>query len=983
MKWSFRFRSARQPGVVGRGDVVGQGDVVGRGVMAMRRLVPAVVWVGVWYCMQAAFSFAQDTTSSRGAHAGERPASASGPSLDASGQGMPGIPARAPQAQSSSQAPPSGTDIASPPSTLPAPFGTSAPTYLPPGQTGMEQMGEAQRQGILPPTDAAQANDIAITEGTPKDDAGLRKQGMPVQRLEPFGRAFFVPARKKIADLERRIIRGEATLPNLAARDALAGFVGPLEMVTSSVYAGIPHRYVLTPGDQITLSYWARTLDLQTLPLVVDAVGEVSLPKVGKMVARGMTLDAFQNNVRAALARVTVNDLELIATLDRLKSMQIFITGSAFRPGSYAVSAVTTLFNALYAAGGPTDEGSLRDVRLIRGGQTIRIDFYDYLMRGDSQNDLPLHSGDTIFIPRLDRSVGIGGEVARPAIYEIKEGEHLAALVDLAGGVKSTGILQRVQIQSLSPHRERLVKEVDLATGAAAPNTPLYDGDRVTIFPVLPDAMNQIMLEGSVERPGAYELKPDMRVSDLFSEINRPLGEALMERADILRLNADKKTTTLYSIDLARALEEDPRHDLPLASLDRVIVYSKFAVAFHPSRIVSIFGAVTRPGVYVRSDAMRLSDLLLIAGGVLPGAHEKIEVARARASGEVALLQIGLPPDRILPESEDILLQDEDIVSLRKKSDFFDKPLFATLAGEVRYPGVYALKSRAERISDLVRRAGGLMDTAYPKGSIFTRNPAFMSFEAQRSDLALVLRVINQMNTLEYERRRAKNQYLLAKERGGASGPSGTSAPAATLPIKETETLEEAIALSQVPGTAQSTAGAAGSLVGGLVSTLEEGLSSVSKARQFGADEMQPSNRILVSIAEALRQPGGGSDLVLREGDTLTIPTAPVTVHVIGAVMRPSTIAYAAGKEGAHYVAQSGGLAPDADEDKILVSRVDSSILPIESVEAIEAGDMIFVPPKVVSLDVLTTVDKVIDVIKFTLVTLAGVGTFIALIGLL
>ncbi len=828
------------------------------------------------------------------------------------------------------------------------------------------QAGEAKRT-------AEETNSVE----KPQDAMGSSKEKERPRPLQDFGRNFFEPARKRILGMEKKILNGTLLLPELAQRDALLGFVGPLEMVTSSVYAAIPHRYVLTPGDQVTLTFWGTGLDLQKMTLIVSEQGDVTLPRVGQMVVRGMTLDTFQKNAKTALTRVTVKDLDLIATLDRLKSIQIFVTGEAFRPGSYAVSAVTTLFNALYAAGGPSDLGSLRDIRLLRDQQTIRVDLYDYLLRGDSQNDLPLQAGDTVFIPQRHRSISMRGEVNRPALYELKEQEQLLALIDLAGGIKTTGILQNVLIHSLSPNKERIVREVNLAQGA--PDTLVYDGDEVEVSAVLPEITNQVILKGSVERPGVYELKGNMRLSDLFSETNRPLGETDLERADLIRLNEDRKTTRLIPIHLGRALAGDPQQNILLAWMDKVVVYSKFDVAFYPSRVVTALGAIQKPGTYPRADGMHLRDLLLEVGGVLPGYHEVMEVARARSDGEITLLQIDIPGLLRQDETQNILLQDEDIVSVRKKSEFFDKPIFVTVQGEVKYPGAYALKTRADRLSDLIQRSGGLTESAYAKGSIFTRKRQYIPSDAQRGDLVRVNQVVNRINDIDYERQVARNQYLLIQDQGAQAVTRASSTPV----VRSSGTVAESVAIGQLPGVAETAGQAAGQAVGGIIDAIQDLPSVVSRARTFTDADLLPVERVIIDVVNAMAHPEGVRNLTLNSGDTLEVPVRSETISVVGAVIRPTVIVHESGKALKHYIARSGGYTQDAHPEGTLVLKMDGAIMPVDEVKTLEAGDMVYVPPKVMSAEIVTTMDKVLDMIKFTLTTAASVGAFIALIGLL
>ncbi len=965
------------------------------------------------------------------------------------------------------------------PATAGAPLqGTSPPPVLPssltPEQT-QKAMEVLQKQPspsdpTSDPTKEAKKETQEVPQET-KQQEGLASisPGMPSEGQ--FGMDFFAPARKRILALENQIISGQVTLPGLQQKDALSGFVGPLEMVTSSVYAAIPQRYVLSPGDTVTLVFWGKILELQKVSLVVEKTGEVTLPKVGKIVVQGMTLDQFQNAAKLALRRVTETELEVIATLDQLRSLQIFMTGEAFRPGSYAVSAVTTLFNALHASGGPSDKGSLRDIRLIRNQQTIRVDFYDYLLRGESHNDIPLQAGDTIFIAPIQRSVKVRGEVNRPATYELQATEDIATLIQLAENIKASGMLQRLFVHTLSPNKERVVTEVSFVDGRPAPTLPLYDGDTVDVQPVLPVIKNLVTLEGSVERPGTYELKEGYRVADLFSEINKPLAETYIERADIIRLNEDFKTTTLIPIHLGKALAGDPAHNLLLASLDRVIVYSQFEVAFYPKRVVSIsgmvqkpgeytrsddmtikdllvmaggtladaymermdmirfnkdfktttlipihlgkalagdpahnlllasldrvivysqfevafypkrvvslFGAVQKPGEYLRSDGMTIRDLLVMGGGVLPGHVELLELARARSDVTIKTFTLDIQKIYQNDPKENILLDDEDIVMVRKRSSFFDRPLAVTINGEVAYPGTYVLKTRHERLADMIKKAGGPTQDAYLKGAVYTRRKDLFSSEQQRNDLALVNSVINTINELDFSRQVARNQFLTMKE-GIKQGQSTSTGVFADRGSVTGASPEKAAAFAVAP----SVAIAAGETVEKAIETTEAIPSVVSHARQFTEDQLQPTERMVVNIARALSHPNGPDNIMMKENDTITLSTEPTVVNIAGAVMRPTAVVYHKKMDVEDYIHLSGGYAEDANQDKVMVLRVDGSIQPLEEVDDIEKGDIIYVPPKVVGLTIVERMDKITEMVKFFLTTAASVAVFLNLIKL-
>ncbi|MBI3352178.1 MAG: SLBB domain-containing protein [Nitrospirae bacterium] len=890
-----------------------------------------------------------------------------------------------------------------------------------------------------------------------------------IQPLKRFGLSFFEPARARLLSIEKGLREGRL-LPKGTEKNAVSGFVGPLDMVSSYVNTTIPPNYLLNPGDKVIVYYWGDNIELTTLNLLLDEKGEAGIPKAGRIVARGMTLAQFQDAVKSQLERALHMKIILIATLDNLKSIQIYITGEVFRPGSYAVSSVTSLFNALYASGGPGDLGSLREIKLLRKGSTATVDFYDYLLNGNSKYDQPLQAGDVIFISKAEKVVAIEGEVQRPGIYELKKEEGLKDLFTLAGGIKPSGVLQRIHIKSVVPNKQRVLVDVDISKNTPGSNPELYDGDAVSVLSILPGIENKVTVEGKVERPGEYELKKNMKISDLFSEINRPLGEAYMDRADILRVNDDKRTTTLISVNLGKALSKDPEDDLPLRPLDRVMIYSKWDVRFLPPRTVAVSGAVQRPdnyersdgmrikdllfkagnvmpdayleradllrfdfdterythiplniekvlqegspenillqdrdslrvytlkektfipehkitvlgsvqrpGVYTRFEGMRLNDLLMMAGGPLPGVDDKIEVAKAMSEGHTRILPVHLSFLLKGDETQNILLDDEDVVTVNRNSDFYERPRWIKITGEVKNPGIYALYGKNDRLSDLIGRAGGTTEFAYRKGTIFMRKKENIPSDIQKNDTLQVNRILDALNALEYDRQVVRNRLLLEKEFGHKEAlpqPFSANAPIVT----SGASVAQAAAVGMAPGVAH----AAGQTVAETADLFGPLPGVAGKARKLGDVELKQSERIIINLEDALHKKGGEDDPVVMEGDTLWIPQKEETVSVIGAVMRPTTVHFSSLKVK-DYIKWAGDYAFDANTGKVLVMRVDGKILPADEVKAVEAGDIIYVPTKVMSVEIIETADKVIGVIKYAVTTVASVVVFIALLHL-
>jgi protein involved in polysaccharide export with SLBB domain len=359
----------------------------------------------------------------------------------------------------------------------------------------------------------------------------------------------------------------------------------------------------------------------------------------------------------------------------------------------------------------------------------------------------------------------------------------------------------------------------------------------------------------------------------------------------------------------------------------------------------------------------------------VPGSVEKIEIAKARSEGQIKVIAADLELLHKGDESQNVLLEDGDAVMVRKKSGFYDSPRWVTVRGEVKYPGTYALFGKEDKISDVIERAGGLTRYAHPKGAVLTRKREHFPSDEQRRDVVVANKIINALNELEYSRQIARNQWLLQKELlGKAERPqiSGTGTPV----VATSGTPSEAAAIGMAPGVAQ----AAGEVAGGIIRTFESAPGVVSRSRILGKPELQQAERVIINLKDALK--GRGKDVVLMDGDTIHIPEKVEIVSVVGAITRPTTIHFTDNSKVDYYIQNSGGYTDDANAKRALVMRVDGSIIPADKVKYVEEGDIIYVPPKVISLDIVERIDKVIDVVKFTLMTVSSVAVFITLIGL-
>ncbi len=489
--------------------------------------------------------------------------------------------------------------------------------------------------------------------------------------------------------------------------------------------------------------------------LEVTREGFVVIPQVGQVFVANLTLDQVSEvlyrrlrSVYSGIGREASASTRFYVTIVRLRTNQVFVIGEAAAPASYQVASVGTMLTALYGAGGPSDVGSLRNIELRRGGQVVsRLDVYDYLIRGDARGDARLETGDVVFIPIHGPRVAIEGEVIRPSTYELRQGETLRDLLEMAGGFTASAARRRVLVTRIVPAalrdsaggRDRTVLDItsdDLASGLG-PSLPLADGDRVQVFEIAERLRNRIVVEGAVWSPGPQGFESGLRLSDAL----RRAGGVRPEVKDVIieRLLSDQSRRTLRAVfsDTLGALVED----MLLQEDDSIRVFS--TAEFRPDRFVAINGAVVRDGRYEWREGMTLRDLVHLAGGLEDGAYlVHAEVARLpeqRAPGVLArtvtvpldstyLLERGLdgrylgPPGIAAPlkGAPDFPLAPYDnVLILRQPEWLLERRV--TIRGEVNFPGTYALLTKGDRVSDLINRAGGLLPTAYPEGAVFTR----------------------------------------------------------------------------------------------------------------------------------------------------------------------------------------------------------------------------------------------------------------------
>ncbi|MDF1543922.1 MAG: SLBB domain-containing protein [bacterium] len=485
----------------------------------------------------------------------------------------------------------------------------------------------------------------------------------------------------------------------------------PMEVASAS-------DYVLGPGDNLIIYLWGRVE--KQYDLTLDREGKLFIPQVGEILGWGLTLEEFSRNAKRSFSKV-FSEFELTVSLGKIRSIRVYLTGEVERPGAYTVSSLTSMFDAIYDAGGPNERGSMRNIQLKRQGELVaEIDLYKLLLEGDNSSDIRLKTGDAIFVPVAGPRIAVSGEINRPAIYELKGESTASQILQLAGRPTARARLDRVMLERIGEKREWEIQDLDLSGAETTSEFPLKDGDRLTVHSIFEFERNRIGIFGHVRHPGYYEQSDTTRVSDLIQQGKLQPYDVFMERADLFRRHQDSRTE-IIPISLSALFDGDETQDICLREMDSLHIYSNRNVKWE--KFVYVEGEVRHPGRYPLYEKMYVSDLIFLAGSLVPQAtRQRGEIARLDSLGEVTIRYFSLD------ENADYLLQENDHVYVRQIPQWQLHPTVA-IEGEVRYPGEYMLSARRETLYGLFTRAGGFTDRAFPKGIVVERKSIEQNLE--------------------------------------------------------------------------------------------------------------------------------------------------------------------------------------------------------------------------------------------------------------
>lgn len=627
-----------------------------------------------------------------------------------------------------------------------------------------------------------------------------------------------------------------------------------------------PRNYKLGPGDEVIIDIFGA--NQTTLRSVISPEGSINVDILGPVYLNGMSIEEANTYLKKKLASIYAgikrdgesSDIRL--SLGQIRSIQINVMGDVTYPGTYNLSSFSTVFHALYSAGGIKEPGSLRNIIVNRNGRNIAtVDVYDFLMNGNRSGDIRLEEGDVILVPSYRTLVKVNGKVKRPMFFELKEGESLANLIEYAGGFAQGAYTSNITVvrQTGKEYEVCTVNEMDRKI------FQMRNGDDVEVGELVSRFKNKISIKGAVYRSGLYQL--DGETNTIKALINKAEGlmpDAFTNRG-ILTRERDDRSLEMLSVDIEGILKGTVP-DVALRNNDELYIPSKFDLS--DAGTLTISGEVADPCTIVYAENMTLEDLIIRAGGLLESASlARVDVIRRvkNANATVAAEEISkmfsfsVKDNYVIEGENGFKLQPYDEVIVRR-SPSYNNSKYVNITGEINFPGKYPLTKREERLTDLLEKAGGVTDYAYLKGA----------------------RLVRRVNKEE---------------------------------------------LARMKSVLQSSVTSTDSI---LIDTLD------TKTTYY----------VAINLDKAINNPGSVYDVVLREGDELTLPVYPSTVRVDGSVLSPNEVTYEPGKSVSYYIEQAGGYSDNAKKRKKYMIAMNGHIYKASGRTKVEPGAEIIVPQK-------------------------------------
>ena len=630
-----------------------------------------------------------------------------------------------------------------------------------------------------------------------------------------------------------------------------------------------PRNYIIGPDDELIIDIFGY--QEVNLKCNVSAEGLITIPFAGIFSINGLSVEQATQKIRHKMegngyASLRNGLSHILVSIGRIRSIKITVIGEARRPGTYTLPSLASLFNALYAAGGPTDKGSMREIEVIRNNVVIeKLDAYQFLIKGDQTHNTRLTDRDVVRIPVAKIQVALGGEIKRPGVYEMLPGETFSGLLVYAGGFAANAYKASVQVIQVTDKEKQII---DITKEKFTQYLPV-DGDSVLVGKIINRVNNRVKISGAVYRPGEYEWNEGLQLSQLIQRADGLKEDAFIQRGVIVRTreDQDKEVIPFAPWDIVHLKQQD----IPLFKEDEILI--ALASDYKESYTITIEGEVRKPGVYTYYDKESLKDLLFAAGGFTDASSvNRVEIAR-RLEGDGTLLLtskivevLEISADKNIDLSgNDTQLRPMDIIIVHAKPGF-QQPVSVQVEGEIYYPGVYVLTSKTDHVSTIIHRAGGIRPEAFAKGVSLQRINRRVRKDSGDSQL--------------------KKMLSQGKDSSG----------------------------------------------------------SIAQAY------FQPTIKIGLNMGKILENPGGDEDILLQEGDIISVPAVKKEIKITGEVLLQTEVVYKKGESLGYYINKAGGFTDNARKSKVYVlypngiaSRT-CHLLFFRGYPAIEEGSEILVP---------------------------------------
>lgn len=634
-----------------------------------------------------------------------------------------------------------------------------------------------------------------------------------------------------------------------------------------------PSSYILGPDDEIVLSVYG--FSEKKYNLIVNEEGEIYIPNVGPILVSGLSIQEATQKIKAKLAStiyraISSGQTQIQVSLGKIRSIRVTVIGQAYKPGTFTVSSLTTLYNLLYLCGGPSDMGSFRTIEVIRGNEVVRkADLYAFLVNGNQKDNMLLQEGDVIRIPYYQNRVKLSGDVKREGKYEMMTDETFNDLLQYSGGFNDFAFRASVKVVRITDKEKKII---DLNSSMFS-GFELKGGDEFFIGRLQEKISNRVSITGSVARPGDYELSDGLTLELLIDKAGGITEDAFTERISVFRYLKNNMPSVI-SINLDSLKQSE--FGLSLSKNDSISVHSIFD--FADFQYVTIEGNVRRPGTTPFRENLSLKDVLLDAGGINSfGDSSAIEISRRIRDADVSSLSysetenltVSISPDYRL--SSDVTLKPFDVITVRSLPGMAPQRS-VTIIGEVIVPGKYNLLKSGDRITDIISRVGG--------------------FRASADSNAITIRRLRRSN-LSLEEREALFKRLLNLDSD-----------------------------------------------------------SLASNQRLSSELYKSYELVSVNLKAALTQPQSSENLVLEDGDILTVDKKNNLIKVSGEVYYPTIIPIKPGKSAKYYITLAGSFMPSARKSGSLVIYPDGkaktvkSFLGIKSYPTVTSRSEIFVPQK-------------------------------------